>query len=277
MSTQLDQNQIIQKVFNETNDSLNVTVGATVNVDTGIVEVAIDQTSDSIKIGDGTNLVSTTNDGGTRGFNTHLTNLTLPLPTGASTSALQTTANTSLNSIDSKIPSNLTVEDNRLLVNANTDAVWIVSQFLNGSSKNMDVDGSVTPVDFSYSPTSGKIYIKQISFFIADNGITPPDKFGKITALTNGLVLEVQTKGNVYQICNIKDNADLVNIFSNEPLIPGSNSGFLDNNDSYSGNLLFDMPIVLDTSMSDYIKFIVQDDLSGIDFLQANLKYRINV
>lgn len=40
----------------------------------------------------------------------------LPLPTGASTSALQTTGNTSLSSIDTKIPSNLTVTSTRLLV-----------------------------------------------------------------------------------------------------------------------------------------------------------------
>jgi len=41
---------------------------------------------------------------------------TVSLPTGASTSALQTTGNTSLSSIDTKIPSNLTVTSTRLLV-----------------------------------------------------------------------------------------------------------------------------------------------------------------
>jgi hypothetical protein len=40
----------------------------------------------------------------------------LPLPTNASTSALQTTGNTSLSSIDTKLPSNLTVTSTRLLV-----------------------------------------------------------------------------------------------------------------------------------------------------------------
>jgi hypothetical protein len=41
---------------------------------------------------------------------------TVSLPTGASTSALQTTSNGSLSSIDSKVPSNLTVSSTRLLV-----------------------------------------------------------------------------------------------------------------------------------------------------------------
>jgi hypothetical protein len=40
----------------------------------------------------------------------------LPLPSGASTSALQTTGNTSLSSIDGKVPANLTVTATRLLV-----------------------------------------------------------------------------------------------------------------------------------------------------------------
>lgn len=40
----------------------------------------------------------------------------LPLPTGASTSALQTSGNSSLSSIDGKVPANLTVTSTRLLV-----------------------------------------------------------------------------------------------------------------------------------------------------------------
>lgn len=42
--------------------------------------------------------------------------VSLPLPTGASTAALQTTGNTSLSSIDGKVPANLTVTSTRLLV-----------------------------------------------------------------------------------------------------------------------------------------------------------------
>ncbi len=50
----------------------------------------------------------------------NITNIsgTVSLPTGASTSALQTTGNTSLASIDTKLPSGLTVSSTRLLVDA---------------------------------------------------------------------------------------------------------------------------------------------------------------
>jgi len=58
--------------------------------------------------------VVTANQGGTWDINN--ISGTISLPTGASTSALQTSGNTSLSSIDSKIPSNLTVSSTRLLV-----------------------------------------------------------------------------------------------------------------------------------------------------------------
>lgn len=54
----------------------------------------------------------------------------LPLPTGAATAALQTTGNTSLSSIDGKIPASLTVTSTRLLVD--------------GSGVTQPVSGTVT-------------------------------------------------------------------------------------------------------------------------------------
>jgi len=276
MATNLDFSQVLQRAFDESTDRLKVDTQATINVEGGIVEVAVDQTTDSIKIGDGTNLVGTTNDSGTRGFNSHLTNTSLPLPTGASTSALQTTGNSLLSSIDSKIPANLTVENNRLLVDPDFDVMWFVVPLLNSGSKNMNVDGSSTPVNFSFSPSSGKVYVKEVSFFIADSGTTSPNKFGKVAALTNGVQLQIQSKGIIYNVANIKDNSDIINTFADDPLIPSASAGFLDTNDAYSGNLIYDRSIVLDNATSDYIQFIIQDDVSGIDFLQANIKYRIN-
>lgn len=67
----------------------------------------------------------------------------LPLPAGASTSALQTTGNTSLSSIDTKVPANLTVTATRLLVD--------------GSGVTQPVSGTVTVaaldvVDFFDTP-----------------------------------------------------------------------------------------------------------------------------
>lgn len=57
----LDARQILQKVLNEAEDRLRVEVNATVTA--GAIEVAIDQTTDSIKVGDGVNLLQVNPDG----------------------------------------------------------------------------------------------------------------------------------------------------------------------------------------------------------------------
>lgn len=61
------------------------------------------------------------------------------LPTGAATSALQTTGNSSLSSIDSKVPANLTVSSTRLLVD--------------GSGVTQPVSGSVSVSNFPATQT----------------------------------------------------------------------------------------------------------------------------
>lgn len=178
-----DERQILQKVLNATEDRIKVEINATVTA--GAVEVAIDQTTDSIKIGDGTDIMAVNPDGSINavitgsivtdpdvnlhdgsgnpitsqvsgsqraldvginiagiqvdprqiraltssdsitvvqatGTNLHvsvdnfpatqpISAVALPLPTGASTSALQSTSNASLASIDSKLTNPLPV------------------------------------------------------------------------------------------------------------------------------------------------------------------------
>lgn len=57
----LDADQILRNVLNSTEDALNVDINATVTA--GAVEVAIDQSTDSIKVGDGTNLLKVNTNG----------------------------------------------------------------------------------------------------------------------------------------------------------------------------------------------------------------------
>lgn len=57
--TQLDPGQVIKRVYDEANDRLRVDAEVTVNISSA-QEVIISQTDDSIRIGDGINLVTTT-------------------------------------------------------------------------------------------------------------------------------------------------------------------------------------------------------------------------
>jgi hypothetical protein len=76
--TQLDQNQILQRSFDEAEDRLRVEAEVTAVL--GTVECIITQESDSISIGDGTTLFTGTSDTpGQFSLDTHITNESLPV------------------------------------------------------------------------------------------------------------------------------------------------------------------------------------------------------
>lgn len=89
-----------------------------------------------------------------------------------------------------------------------------------GSNDDMQVTGTLAaPIDF-YIPTTPDAdrYIDSISFLIADNGATL-NKFGAITALTNGcqLFIEDQKLGTVMIHNSLKSNFDFVRLCQGEP------------------------------------------------------------
>ena len=58
-------------------------------------------------------------------------------------------------------------------------------------SKDMNIDGSVTPVKFYISALEDKdIYLSYISVEISDGGTPNLNKFGNLSALTNGVKWE---------------------------------------------------------------------------------------
>lgn len=69
--SKLDFQQIFQRVMDESEDRLRVNVGADINID-GEMEVSISHLTDSIRIGDGLQLVTTTSVGGDVGLDVNL-------------------------------------------------------------------------------------------------------------------------------------------------------------------------------------------------------------
>jgi len=104
---------------------------------------------------------------------------------------------------------------------------------MNGSTKNMDVDGSSSPVEYKYAPGAGEIwFVNAIAIFFLDSGLVKPDRFGAITGgLTNGVDVIIKLDGVENNIISVKNNVDI--------------------------NLAFE------------IKFKINDDLTSIDYLQS--------
>lgn len=86
-TSQLSQENVLRDVHDPVTQALRTNATATIVVPGGL-EVDIQHTSDSIKIGDGVNLITSTNVGGKQGLDVNIISaLNLNLPTGAATEA----------------------------------------------------------------------------------------------------------------------------------------------------------------------------------------------
>lgn len=156
---------------------------------------------------------------------------------------------------------------------AEKDVMYFFGKLYNGASSSMSVNGSSTPVYFGYAPGSGETsYLECLIFQIQDSGTTTFDKFGAITALTNGISILIKSKGTEYTFANFKNNESIMMLFNTHGLITPT-SGFIEQSDTYIGAVHFQKPIKLQNSTGDYIKFKVNDDLTAIDHIDASVRY----
>jgi len=90
-------------------------------------------------------------------------------------------------------------------------------QFMTNSSdsNNMIVDGSTTPQEFNINASADRdIFVKSVSFRIGDNSSVSLNKFGGLTALTNGCALCFQNDalGAIVIADELKTNLDMVRL-----------------------------------------------------------------
>lgn len=83
----------------------------------------------------------------------------------------------------------------------------VSEDLLNGGSNNMAVNGSVTPVTFSYTPLAGfDLEAVRTMLYIESQTAFGSDEFGDVVALTNG----VQINAAGFGVTNWKNNVDVV-------------------------------------------------------------------
>lgn len=144
-------------------------------------------------------------------------------------------------------------------------------------SQSMNVNGSVTPQTFSYT-LSARSKLLYISILLRDEGTTSLSSFGAISALTNGLAIQLVKASTPTTIATVKSNADLCNCcdgnyFGNGAVIVNAlgvavAQGFGASNNIFSGYLDLDTQMGVFLDSGDKVQAIVQDNLSAVDFLQ---------
>lgn len=103
----------------------------------------------------------------------------------------------------------INVATNVITIDRPFDFAFTAASTATRTSKEMNIDWSVTPVIFRVTPvwTTVKFDITKLIFHIEDNVAMDDSKFWWITALTNGIVL--RKKDGVYKsIFNSKSNGD---------------------------------------------------------------------
>ena len=90
--------QVLQNVYDEADNRLRVDAQLTAVIP-GPLEVAIDQATDSIRLGDGTNLITATIIGGKTGLDVNIVGGTITLPPGLATEATLSGLSAKFNSL----------------------------------------------------------------------------------------------------------------------------------------------------------------------------------
>lgn len=85
------------------------------------------------------------------------------------------------------------------------------SKFKNNGSDDATVDGSVTPVEFTLEDIpDGDFLLKRITFLLGVDAILDLEKFGDITALTNGSVFAINKGLPQERSLSNKTNGDII-------------------------------------------------------------------
>lgn len=144
-------------------------------------------------------------------------------------------------------------------------------------NKSMAVNGASVNKVFSWVPDEGKeISVSKLTILLKDDGASTFAKFGSISVLTGGILIEAVIDGVAREICNIRDNGDLCTHFPFSQfgsaavlsiLSVVTPQGFGDSNDVFVGSMQFSEPLGIIAANGDLIRATVRDDLSAIDTL----------
>lgn len=149
---------------------------------------------------------------------------------------------------------------------------YFVGKVLNGENENMNVDGSIAPVNFDYTVPANKVVDLRRSFIELTDGVIEftSSNFGARGALENGVDIKlVKADSTEIIIRNWKKNIDISKTMFDfyNPFKDGS----------YVGRWTFarDVGGFLTLKPGEKVRFTINDDLTGVDSFTFDLKGRM--
>ena len=148
----------------------------------------------------------------------------------------------------------------------------IATAVKNGTSANLAVDGSVTPVVFEYQPpASHEIEITQLSLLFEGTAMAFGNKFvlNTLSTLTNGLLLECKAADLAFTWQNAKRTRDVIEIAKDFSIVTGT-VNFMRANIHLPRSLRLARAGTY--AQPDYLRLTVRDNLVSFAFAEAFLQ-----
>lgn len=161
----------------------------------------------------------------------------------------------------------LAVNGNVLTMDTPSDFNYTIGNPVQAGIKDMNVDGSGTPVVFSLRADPEldiTVDITRVIIHITDNTAMDDEKFGGINALTRGIVLR-RTDGTFLNIFNVKTNGEFGELAFDKTYDDKAPSGFF----GMTSRLTFaganKIGVAIRLAPDEDLQLVVQDDLTDLN------------
>jgi hypothetical protein len=140
----------------------------------------------------------------------------------------------------------------------------VASKLINGSSSNMLVDGSSTPAEFKYNADPIKdIRLSELRLVLVANSLSfIGSRFGAISALTNGVKIEVKSNGVLTTLATLNINEDFLLFHSTNAILVNESGP----KDVIAAGYLLGGAVVLKAGTDDYLGVVIRDNLTHPSF-----------
>lgn len=151
----------------------------------------------------------------------------------------------------------------------------VVEYLKDNLNQDMNVDGSVTPVEFVWNGPDASLVtyqIYQLRLVIVANNITNFLGFANGAELANGIDIIAENDAGTFPYANIKRNVEFTQVTTDSNETSFDQQG----NNTQDGILFVIKPSspILGVSGLSY-KIVVNDDLTGISYMRASVIYEI--
>ena len=142
------------------------------------------------------------------------------------------------------------------------------AQRANENDINLNVNGSATPQIFNINAKPFDLVVSSLVFECFAGNVRTDRFLDLNSSLTNGIIIEVKSEDNVFQFRPIRNTGEFDSLFAVGDLgefkiIAGSSGTYV------SAKFGLSSPFIIkaqgEYAIDDYIRVIVQDNLSGID------------